>query len=856
MLSLYRERQRKRVYGSRKNNIMLWSTLAMVGFIGLVVVTIGTAFLFLWYAKDLPRPDKIKRSEGYSTVVLDRNGVNLYDIYEGENRVPVIWEDIPANLKDATIAIEDKEFYKHPGLSTAGIGRALVNIFIFRNFQGGSTLTQQLVKTVLLSSEQTLPRKMKEAILAIQIERKYTKNEILQMYLNEVPYGGPAVGVEAAAQYYFGKPVRELTLTESVILAGLPQSPSRLSPFGSDPEAYIYRSEQVARRMREDGYIPHETEEQIKAQLRTTTFADKSASGLKAPHFVAFVREQLVEKYGEKMVEGGGLKVTTTLDSHTQNEAQKIVAEEVTKAAKLKVTNGSAVVIDPKSGEILAMVGSKDYNATDSGGYKFNVATQGLRQPGSAIKPLTYAAAFKKGYTPASMLMDVETKYPSGEKDKPEYNPKNYDGKYRGPMQLRFGLGNSINTVAVKISALTGIRDVLKLSFDMGLTTLEPTNDNLKRFGLSLTLGGGEVRLIDLTSAFGVFANGGIRHDPVAILKVEDTKGQILYEYKKGSGRSVLSKEIAFLISDILSDNTARRAVFGERSLLVISGKTVAVKTGTTDDKRDNWTVGFTPSVVVGTWVGNNDNSPMNPSLASGITGASPIWSRIIKELLKDSSDEPFIRPDGIVESEVDSLMGGVPIEGGPRRKEFFIRGTEPTGVSPLYQRVKISRHDNSKLANAIEIARGEYDEKEYIIISESDPISTDDKNRWQEGIDAWVGGQDDARYKPPKDTYSGQDASTIAISIKEPGNEQRIDDNAVRIKAEATGLSEIVRMELFVDGAQKGESGGKNINELVGMTNGIHTIKITARDSEGKTGEREIRISVNEPFATETPAP
>ena len=574
MYDLFAARQRKRFVGLRRNNIKFWSTFAVVSFLVVLAGIFSVGILFAWYAKDLPRPDKVQRTEGLSTEVLDRNGEKLYDIYSDENRIPAKWEDVPEDLKRATLAIEDKNFYDHVGLSEIGIARAIINIFIFHNFQGGSTLTQQLVKNVLLTNERTVPRKIKEAILALQIERKYTKDEILLMYLNETPYGGPAVGVEAAAAEYFDKPARELTILESAIIAGLGQAPSRYSPFIGEPNAYIDRTIQVLRRMREDGYISPMKETELKSELPSVKFASGSAS-LRAPHFVAYVRDQLVDTFGSKLVEGGGLKVTTTLDWTLQEQAQKIVAEEVDKAKNLKVSNGAAVVIDPATGEVLAMVGSKDYSASDSGGFKFNVVTQGLRQPGSSIKPITYAAAFRKGYTPSTLLLDVETKYPSGDPAKPEYNPKNYTGKYTGPVLLRYGLGNSVNTVAVKVSALVGIQDTLRMAYDMGLKTLEPTSENVRRFGLSLTLGGGEVTLMDMTSAYGVLATAGLRSEPVSILRVEDPNGAVLFEYKPQAPRRVLETDVAYLISHILSDNDARKDVFGPNSQLIIAVKTV-----------------------------------------------------------------------------------------------------------------------------------------------------------------------------------------------------------------------------------------------------------------------------------------
>lgn len=855
MLDLFNRRQMARRFGiGRQSNLRTLSTIAVSVFIGVLGLVLFTGLLFAWYAKDLPRPDKVKRSEGLSTVILDRNGENLYDIFEDENRIPVKWEDIPQYLKDGTVAVEDKDFYRHQGLSSSGILRAFVNIFVFRNFQGGSTLTQQLVKNVLLTQERTLPRKIKEAILAIQIERKYKKDEILQMYLNEAPYGGTAVGVESASQYYFGIPAKELGLTESALLAGLPQAPSRYSPFGVDPKAHVWRTQQVLRRMREDGYISAIAETEARKQLDTMKF-NEDHSNLRAPHFVAYVKEQLIEKFGSKMVEGGGLRVTTTLDWKLQQKAQEIVADEVKTAKALKVSNGSAVVIDPKTGEILAMVGSKDYTATDASGFKFNVATQGLRQPGSALKPITYAAAFKKGYTAATLLMDVDTKYPSGDPVKPEYNPKNYDDKFRGPMQLRYSLGNSINTIAVKVSALVGVHDILRTAFDMGITSLEPTEANNRRIGLSLTLGGGEVRLLDLTSAFGVFAAGGLRQEPVSLLKVEDAKRKILYEHKAASPRRVLGADVAYIISHILSDNDARKEVFGTRSYLVIPGHTVTVKTGTTDDKRDNWTVGYTQSVVVGVWVGNNDNSPMHPSLASGVTGAAPIWRRIIVEALKDKSDEPFVRPDSVIEMDIDAYGGGLPVDGYPKRKELFIKGTEPTGPAAIYQNLKISKKDSNKLANSVEIAKLEYDTKQYVIFIENDPVSSDGKNRWQEGIDAWVGGQGEPKFHPPKEAYQGTDQ--IGVTIKEPSDGSQVNTNDVKIVAEAGSLNDITRMEVFVDDTRVLDKSDKKISETISVSNGPYrTIKVKATDNKGNSAEASVHIGVNQAYATPTASP
>ncbi len=852
MYDYFLERQRRRIYGPRGARLALWSRIATVSFLALVGITLATAFLFAWYAKDLPRPDKVSQGSGASTVILDRNGEKLYDIFQNENRIPIKSEDIPKYLKDATVAVEDKEFYKHQGLSTTGIVRGLLSCFLFLRCQGGSTLTQQLVKNVLLTQERTLPRKIKEAILAIQIERKYSKDDILQMYLNEAPYGGTAVGVESASEYYFSKPAKNLNLVESAILAGLPQSPSVYSPFTGSSKAYVGRAQAVLRRMREDGYITPLQETEARSALEAVQFSSGDA-GLRAPHFVAYVKDLLIEKLGAKVVDGGGLTVTTTLDWKLQDAAQKIVKEEVDKAKYLKVSNGAAVVLDPRTGEILSMVGSKDYSATDSSGFKFNVAIQGLRQPGSSIKPVTYAAAFKKGYTPATLLMDTDTKYPSGDPAKPEYNPKNYDGKFRGPMQLRYALGNSINTIAVKVSALVGIRDVLQTAYDMGITTLEPTTDNIRRLGLSLTLGGGEVRLLDMAAAYGVLATGGYRQRPVAILKVVDQSGKTLFEQKPASPERALPAEVAFLVDSILSDNDARKDTFGPSSYVYIPGRTVAAKTGTTDDKRDNWTGGFTPSRVVFTWVGNNDNSPMNPALASGVTGAAPIWNRIMREAIKDLPDEPFVKPDNVIQTDVDSYSGGAAMPGQPTRKEYFIKGTEPTETSPIYAQVKVSRKDGNKLANSVEVARGEYDTKAYVVFKEDDPVSTDGKNRWQEAINAWIAGQSDSKFRPPTETYQGSDQ--IGVSIKKPADRSEVDSNNVEVRAEIGTTNTITEVQILVDGSVvKTESNGAILVDTVSVPNGQHTISVRVRDNKGNTSQADVAVGINTPYAAPTP--
>lgn len=852
MFDLALQRKRRKFFGTPAARMTLISRVVFGGFIALIAGLLFTVGLFAWYSRDLPRPDKVRRTSGLSTVILDRNGEKLYDIFQEADRIPATWDEVPQYVKDATVAVEDKDFYKHQGLSTTGIIRALLsNIFSFGVMQGGSTLTQQLVKTVLLSQERTLPRKIKEAVLAIQIERKYSKNDILLMYLNEAPYGGTAAGVKAAAVDYFDKNIKDLSLVESAVLAGLPQSPSYYSPFTGDAKAYIPRAEHVLRRMREDGYITQAQEVQADNALPAVKFSSGGGE-LRAPHFVAYIKDLLIKQFGQKAVDQGGLTVTTTLDWKLQEKAQTAVKEEVDKAKKLKVSNGAAVVMDPKTGEILAMVGSKDYSATDSSGLKYNVAVQAERQPGSSLKPIIYAAALLKGYTASTMLMDVDTKYPSGDPSKPEYNPKNYDGKFRGPMQMRYALGNSVNTIAVKMTALVGVKDILKLGYDMGISTWDPTDEMLKRVGLSLPLGGAEVHMLDEATAYSTLANAGKRMDPVAILKVTDTQGKVLFKYQQTAPRQILDPGIAFIVSSMLSDNDARKEEFGSNSYLQIAGHTVAAKTGTTDDKRDNWTAGYTNDRVVITWVGNNDNSPMNQALASGITGAAPIWNRIMRAAIADKPDTAFVQPDNVTQMKIDAFGGGLPVDGQPTRDEYYLKGTEPNGQSPIYQTLKISRQDSNKLANSVEAATGDYEEKKFIVFKEDDPVSGDGKNRWQEAIDAWVNSQpDNSKYKVPTSTYEG--TNQIVINISSPGDKSQVNDNNVTVKGEVISTADIDKVQVTLNGVTK-ESSGKDFSQSFTVPNGQYAIHIHATDKRGTNSDRDIHIGVGEPYATPTP--
>lgn len=608
----------------------------------IIALTFAYSITLLALARELPSPDRLSDTGSpLTTEFYDRNGTLLYKLYEGKNRSLIKLEELPEHLKQATIAIEDKHFYNHSGVDIFGIARAVKAYVQDEQVQGGSTITQQLIKNTLLTPDRTFERKAKEVVLAFWTERLFSKEQILQMYFNEVPYGGPAWGIAAASSVYFDKKPSELTLSESAFLAGLPASPTTYSPYGNNPELGKERQKEVLRRMVEDEYI---TQSQADEAAKEELAIKPPNNSIQAPHFVMYVRETLAKKYGERTVSQGGLKVTTTIDLDVQNMAESVVAEEVTKLSHLDVGNGAAMITDAKNGQILAMVGSKDYYAPKIGNY--NVTTA-LRQPGSSIKPITYATGFKQGYSPGTILLDVPVVFKNAWET---YAPVNYDGAFHGPVSIRTALGSSYNIPAVKMLKIVGIENMIQTAQEMGITTFQDPD----RYGLSLTLGGGEVKLIDMMSVYTVFSQNGTKYPIQPVLKIVDAKGETLEDNSNPEGRKVLSPGIAFMISDILSDNRARTPAFGPNSLLNIPGHTVAVKTGTTDNKKDNWTFGYTPEFVIGVWVGNNDGRPMNPSLTSGVTGAAPIWNKLMANILAGRENVAFERPVDLNTASVD----------------------------------------------------------------------------------------------------------------------------------------------------------------------------------------------------------
>jgi 1A family penicillin-binding protein len=608
--------------------------LAAVGIVG------GSIFFFA-ITYDLPQPEEITdRKINESTKIYDRTGtVLLYEIHGDEKRTFITEDQIPNYVKHAVISIEDDSFYTHPAIDIKGIMRAvIVDIISGSPSQGGSTITQQLAKLSFLTTEKTITRKLKELVLALRLEKRYEKDEILTFYINQIPYGSNLYGIESAAQTFFNKPTNELTLNEAAMLAALPQAPSYYSPWGNHVDELMQRKDYVLKRMYELGYIDLE---QFETNYGITPeIAAQTKGSIKAPHFVMYVQDHLRTKYGESILQTGGLKIVTTLDWDLQQIAEEVVADGVARNTELyEGRNGALVAMDPKTGQVLSMVGSADYFDIENDG-NFNVATQGLRQPGSTFKPFAYVTAFKKGLTPDTIVWDVQTEFDTTGLPQYSYQPHNFDNTFRGPVTLKSALAESMNIPAVKTLYLAGIDDTIKTAESFGISTLTDRS----RFGLSLVLGGGEVTLFELVGAYSVFADDGIKHRPSAILSVETTNGEMLETYIDSQDRVIDAQHVR-LINNILSSGELRRPLYGSSfSLTQVPGHQVALKTGTTNDYVDAWTIGYTPNLVVGVWAGNNHREPLQRRGGS-VLAAVPMWHDFTSQALQGKELETFNRP-------------------------------------------------------------------------------------------------------------------------------------------------------------------------------------------------------------------
>jgi 1A family penicillin-binding protein len=645
------------------------------------------------------------RQISQTTKIYDNTGqILLYDVYQNQKRTVIPFEDISPYIKDATISIEDKTFYTNIGIKPLSIIRAiLVDISTLHFTQGASTITQQVVKNSLLTGDKTPTRKLKELVLALKLERILSKDKIFSMYLNEIPYGGSLYGVEEASRAFFGISAKDVDLTQAAYLAALPQAPSYYSPYGSHREALEARKNLVLKEMLSDGKI---SEEQYKYSVgEKVTFLPKTEQGIKAPHFVMYVIDYLQNKYGEDVLRSGGLRVYTTLNFDMQKKAEAVAKEYALSNQKnFNGSNDAFVAIDPKTGAILTMVGSRDYFDKEIDG-NFNVA-MAHRQPGSTFKPFVYAEAFVKGYTPDTILFDLKTQFSTNcspdnlTSDNGCYSPSNYDDKTRGPMTVRDALAQSINIPSVKLLYLAGIGDSIKLAENMGVENLGDPN----RYGLTLVLGGGEVSLLDMASAYGVFATEGVRNPYFSIWKVTDFNGNILEQHEPNPSK-VLDSEVARKISDILSDNNARIPLYGANSALYFPGRDVAAKTGTTNDYRDAWIIGYTPDIVVGTWAGNNNNTPMEKKV-SGLVVA-PMWREFMNQILGDFPNNSFTKPQsddsyslkpvlrgkwqgGISDISSTNINSNIPynsiqekLSGGVHSILYWVNKNDPRGPTP-----------------------------------------------------------------------------------------------------------------------------------------------------------------------------
>src|SRR3989344_997514 len=660
--------------------LLVWAiVLGAIGFFG----------MFIYLERTLPDADTIAtRQVSESTKIYDRTSqVLLYDIHGEEKRTVIPWEQIPANAKNATLAAEDSNFYSHGGFDVRGIARSFFkDVLSLSLSQGGSTLTQQLVKNALLGGQKTPFRKIQELILSVQIEKKFSKDQIFWMYLNQIPYGSNAYGIESASKTYFGKTAANLTLNESVILASLIQAPTRYSPYGSHVDELIARKDILLARMRDLNYISVDDYQQ---SVDEKLVFKKTTESVTAPHFVIMVKDYLVKKYGEDVVENSGLKVITTLDANLQNIAEDSVTKYATINKKIyKASNAVLVSVNPKNGDVLALVGSADYFDTANEG-NFNVAIDGTgRQPGSSFKPFAYATLFQKGYPDNTILFDTRTEFNSycspdlsqikDQYGTPCYHPQNYDGTYRGPVTLRQALGQSLNVVAVKVLYLAGINDTINNAARMGISTLNDPN----RYGLSLVLGGAEVHPIDMASAYGVFANDGVRNPWQIVLSVQDANGNVLEQASDRSER-VLEPQIARLMNNILSDNLARAPVFGYNNSLYIPGREIAAKTGTTQDNRDGWVVGFTPSISTVVWTGNNNNSQMTVA-GAGVSAAGPMWHEFMVKALANTPIESFPEPYPVSANKAPLDGSYTSTDGQIHTILYNVDRSDPLGPAPI----------------------------------------------------------------------------------------------------------------------------------------------------------------------------
>lgn len=785
--------------------------IAGVGFVLLLAV-------FLWFGKDLPNPNKINaKLGGQTTKFWDRKHEKvLYEVYGDKNRSLIAFDQMPDNVKQATIAVEDKDFYKHGAFSVFGIGRAFSGVLTRTNRGGGSTITQQYVKNALLTDQRSLSRKIKELILAIEIEQRYSKDEILKLYLNEIPYGSQAYGIQTAAKTYFNKDAKQLTLDEAATLAAMPQAPSYYSPYGPNTDALIARKNRILTLMADQGYI---TDKQAADAKATNTLAkvqprQSKFAGVTAPHFVLYVQDQLSEKYGELKVTEGGLDVTTTIDLDKQKAAEDAIANNIATVRRLGGSNAALTASDPKNGQILAMVGS--YNFSDDEFGAVNVATA-KRQPGSSFKPFAYATLFSKNYGPGTTVYDVKTDFGN-------YVPKNYSNKFYGVQSFRSALAGSLNIPAVKAFYMAGAEDTIKTARAMGLTTL-PTDVN---YTAETVLGSREVKQVDMVNAFESFANGGVHYESTSVLKVVDPNNKVLEDNTKPkTPKRVLDPQVAYLVSNVMSDNSARSYIFGTNNPLVVPGRTVAAKTGTTTDYKDAWTMGYSTNLVAGVWAGNNDNTAMTQSASSV---SAPVWNSFMKKALT-GPNEQFSRPSGIKEVTLDATTGRLANDKTKnKRTDIFPSWYKPAAAGAGDVRIdKVSGKEATECTPELAIETNSGGS----VLPEI-PIGDPSYGRWDAGVAAGLGfhyGSTTGGTGGKDDKHSCSDAKpTASLTVTGSGGNYTF-------KATATsGTFAATKIEIKLDGqiiGTKDINGNDSYTLAYNVTDpGSHTVKATVIDA------------------------
>jgi len=826
----YKKIKGKKIFDFFLNKLFL----KIVGGFILAMILISTIVVAI-ISRDLPSPDQLlDRNIAQSTIIYDRSGKNiLYEFHGEEKRTLVNINNIPSHVQKATIAIEDKNFYKHKGYSLWAMFRTMITNVLYNRRAGGSTLTQQFVKNALLTSEKKYTRKIKELILAQKIEKRYTKDEILQMYLNEIPYGSNAYGIEAASQKYFGKSVKDINLAEAALLAALTQAPSKYSPYGDNKDLLIGRQQYVLDIMEEQGYISNEEKEEAK---KYELVFKNPETNITAPHFVMYIKESLSEKYGEKTLEQGGLKIYTTIDLEKQKAAEEAIKNQEEKnATKYNANNAALVAIDPKTGQILAMVGSKNYFDDEIDG-QVNVAIKN-RQPGSSLKPLVYATLFSRGgYNPNTILYDVVTDFSS-------YEPKNYNGQENGPIQIKKALAGSLNVPAVKALYLAGIDNVIKLAKEAGYTTLTDPD----KYGLSLVLGGAEVKLLEHVNAYSIFAQEGKINNTTGILKIEDKNGNILEEYKQDT-RKVLDSNIAKMINSILSDNNNRSFIFGEKNSLVLNNRTSAAKTGTTNEFKDAWTIGYTPSLVAGVWVGNSNGNEMKTG-ADGSVVAAPIWNAFMTKALSETPNESFNEPE-IKETGKAILDGKLDTKIIKINKETKEIATDNTPIE-LIEEITVTDHHCILYYINKEDPLGD---------GPSNPESDYQFNLWENRIKEWAK-KNDPNYNTSmiQQSENLHDPENIPVfSILNIENNQTIQTENLKVSIQATAPRGVNKVEYYINEnlLERKTSFPFDLDKNISfLNNGYYNLKVRVCDDISNCSEKSIEFNLMLSNNNKTPA-